>query len=647
MVARRNFLLAIALGACAHGAAHRAGEERLSAIDFEGNHGLGDKTLLTGLALHRVLERGGAPDPYQIQVDSDRIRGEYMRKGYLDVDVRSRVERKGDSTTVIYTVEEGPRAMTRVEIIGLPKDVPMSAVRGQLPLEDGKPFDYEVYDLAKPKLLGAVQDAGYARADLDASVIADRAHHTAIVRLDYYPGPKCTFGTVTVTGVSGELAEAVSDRVTFAQGQVYSTQAIVQTQRNLYGFGRFSTVQVQPDKSAGEFVAVHISVSESARHEVKLGGGFGLDTSTYEVRGRAGYSIAGWPYPLDTLSIDLRPAYAVQHDFTQPEPKVRALAKLERQDLLWTYAKGTVEAGYNYLTVEAFSSTGPLARLGFETRLGTERVRLRLGWGIEQVWFRNISPVIDPRRLIAPMPDQSPQPPPPLVTALGIDHGQRIAGYQQALVVDLRDHPIEPTLGAYGELHVTEGTRYAGGQFDYLEVVPDLRGYVPLIGGAVLAAHVRYGAIYPDTDKDVPATERLFSGGANSQRGFAERRLAPFKTGPIDTKGAIASVPYGGTRLVDTSIEARVPITKIRNMPLGVAAFLDGGDVVDTTGVDASNPTRLDLMHLHWAAGLGLRLNTIVGPVRLDVAYRLNRFSPGEPSAGSQFAYHLTIGEAF
>lgn len=234
----RNLFVAIALqAACAHAPPHRAGEERLAAVSFEGNKGLGSTTLLTGLGLHRVMQRGGAPDPYMVQVDADRIRGEYMRNGYLEVAVRSRVERKGDDTKVIYTVEEGPRAVTRTVISGLPGDLPVAKVRDQLPLKDGKPFGYEPYDLAKPELLGVVQDAGYAHAQLDASVVADRAEHTAIVELDYTAGPKCKFGAVEVTGATGELAEAVRDRVAFAPGQIYSAQAIVQTQRNLYGFG--------------------------------------------------------------------------------------------------------------------------------------------------------------------------------------------------------------------------------------------------------------------------------------------------------------------------------------------------------------------------------------------------------------------------
>jgi len=618
---------------------HHPGEEQLVKVDFEGNHRLGDKTLMTGLALHRVLARGGAVDPYQVQVDADRIRGEYLRKGYLDVDVRSRVERSGDAATVIYTVEEGVRAVTRTVITGLPDDLPAATVRARLPLRDGKPFDYEAYDLAKDGLLGVVQDAGYAHARLDASVVADRAAHTAIIELTYTPGPKCTFGAIDVRGVTGELARAVADRVAFTPGQPYSTQALQKTQQNLYGFGRFSTVQVQPDQAAGKVVGVQVAVAESARHEVKLGGGFGMDPASYEVRGRAGYAVAGWPFPLDTATLDLRPAYAVLRDGSSYEPRIRALAKLERQDLFWTYAKGTIEAGYNYLAVEAYTSYGPLARLGFETPLGTDKVHLRVGWGIEDIGFRHPSPVIRAKTL----------------ADLGIDRNasELLGAYQQALIIDLRDHPIAPTLGVYAELHTTEGTKYAGSDHDYFGLVPDLRGYVPLLGGAVLAAHARFGAIYDD----VPATERFFAGGANSERGFSERQLSPSSAGFVSNRHAdhlctadaaaaksgdctFRRVPYGGAGMIVTGVEARVPITKWRDMPLGVVVFLDGGDVTET-------PAELDPWHLHWAIGGGLRLNTLVGPVRLDVGYRLNRTGSMEPAPGSNFAYHLTIGEAF
>ena len=621
MLARNSSTVLIALAACSHAPPHKPGDEWLKEIKLEGNHALGRSDLVTGLALRRTQGRGRPPDPYLVQVDAERIRGAYLRRGYLDVDVRSRVERKGDETTVIYTVEEGVRAQTRVVINGLPDDPGrlVADVRKVIPLADGDPFAYETYDRVKDQLRSVVEDAGYAHVTLDPHVVADRANRTAIIQLDYDPGPKCVFGPITIEGADGAIEEAVKDRLAFKPGQRYSAQALMATQRNLYGLGRLSSVRVSPDKdSISPIVQVKVSVAQGARHEVKLGGGFGIDPTSYEVRGRAGYSVAGWPFPLDTVTLDLRPAYARFRDGSGYEPRIRAMAKLERQDLLWTYAKGGVEGGYNYLAVEAYTSYGPRARLGFSTPLVTPKVQLRLGWGIERLAFRNISPLIDPA----------------LQMQLGLDRTERIGTYQQTLVIDLRDHPIEPHFGAYGELEVVEGTRFAGGDYQYLEVVPELRGYLPLIGGSVLAARARGGGFRGD----LPPTERFFAGGASSQRGFSERRLAPYVRG--DVMGSDRIVPYGGGAMIETGVEARIPITEIKKMPLGGVVFLDGGDVTETTA-------ELDPLNLHWALGAGLRLLTVVGALRFDVGYRLNRKGGVEPDPDANMAFHLSLGEAY
>jgi translocation and assembly module TamA len=610
-------LAVLAVTACNRGPQRRAGDEYLKAIKVEGNKHLGKRTLIAGLALNRSQKRGRPPDPYLVQVDEDRIRGEYLRNGFLAIDVRSRVERAGDAATVIYTVEEGLRASTKVSIDGIADRALRDKVRAQLPLADGAPFDYATYEEAKELLLGVVADAGYAHAKLDATVYADRANHEALIALDYTLGPLCTFGDLEITGVTGDLAEAVRARVQFKRGDRYSTHAVVQTQRALYGMSRFSTVQVQADDTSEAIVRVKVAVSEAARHEVKLGGGLGIDPTSYEARARSGYSVAGWPFPLYTASLEFRPAYAYLRDGSGWEPRIRALAKLERQDLFWTYARGQVEGGYNYLAVEAYTSYGPRARLGFATPLKTQRLQLRVGWGIERLDFRAISPLIDPM----------------LQTELGLDHTQQVGGYTQSLTIDLRDHPIDTRFGAYAEIRVVEGTRAAGGAYDYLQLVPELRGFLPA-GPVVLAGRVRSGVFRGD----VPVTERFFSGGASNHRGFGERRLAPTVTGEVD--GEMRSVPYGGTAMLETGVEARFPIATWREMGIGGVAFLDGGDVTNDL-------EQIELTNLHWAAGLGLRVHTIVGPVRFDVGYRLNRHGLMDPAPGSRLAFHLSIGEAF
>jgi len=612
--------LALLVSACGSKTPPRhPGHEYLASVEIEGNTSISDKELRAGLALRRVQKQGASPDPYLVVVDGRRIEGEYIRRGFLEVDVRSRVERTGDETNVIYTVMEGPRAKTRVLITGIPTNDPVltvAMVRDELPIKDGQLFSYEPYDLAKERMLGLIEDAGYAHAQLDAHVIANRTTHEAIIHLDYQVGPKCRFGTIELLGIDGDVADAVRARVTIEEGQVYSSKAVAQTHRAIYDMRRFSMVRVLPEKGEGDVINVRISVAKSTRNEIVTGGGLGMDPSTYEIRARTGYQRLGFPFPLTDWTVDLRPAYAMMRDRSGYEPRVRAMTKLRRLDLFYPFVIGDVEGGYNYLTVEAYTSYGPRGRIGLESPLFTNKLYGRVGWEIERLDFRNLHPLVSPEEAMR----------------LGLDHPQQVGQFTQSLVLDLRDNPIETTFGAYAEVRVDEGTSYAGGTYDFFRITPEVRGFLPVPQlSVVLAARARAGRLLGD----IPVTERYFSGGSTTQRGFGERRLAPSLIGAEQH-----TVPIGGVELFESSFEVRSRIGTVKGMGLGGVAFLDGGDVVDT-GQD------IDLANLHWAAGLGLRLFTIIGAIRADLGYRLDRTGPMEPDPGSRFTFHLSIGEAY
>jgi len=72
-----------------------------------------------------------------------------------------------------------------------------------------------------------------------------------------------------------------------------------------------------------------------------------------------------------------------------------------------------------------------------------------------------------------------------------------------------------------------------------------------------------------------------------------------------------------------------------------------GVDVDFRQGDVTNAPGDLSLGNLNWAAGVGLRLVTIVGPIRADFGYRLNRKGPMDPEPNAPFAFHISLGEAF
>jgi outer membrane protein assembly factor BamA len=614
------------------------GVEYLEAMRIEGNHALETGALEPGLALHEVIRDGGVLDPYLLTVDAERIRVAYLRCGFWDARVEHRVLHRGRAQIVVFTITEGRRAATRVEIIGLPPELPPASARALVGLGDGTPFDYDTYEAAKQPLTALVTNAGYAHAEISGKVTADPTAAIAMVRYEIRPGVRCTFGDVKIR-LAGHLQEslepsleaAVRARVRFATGDWYSAAALEESQAEIYELGRFSTVQVGLDHrqcaAVGDpVVDVAVELALANRHELHAGGGFGYEPATYEARLRGGYRLVPARLPLATLAADARVALTIPHDFDQEqlEPKVRARVSLQYLDLIWPRLRGEVEAGADYQTVEAYTWTGQHVRLGLGSPLGPRWLQLRVGWVLEHLQF--------PASKINDAVDEEAR------RKLGLDRAQLRGVYQASLAADLRDHPIEPHRGIYADLRVTRGTRLAGGDLTYLQLTPELRGYVSL-GGTVIAARARVGAILGD----VPVTERYYSGGTSGQRGFSDRQLSP--TVPSVCMDMKPCVEIGGAGLVEAGVELRRQLGTLWALPVGANLFLDGGDVTE-------HPEDLDPWRLHWAVGIG-GWTKLVGDLklRIDVGYRLNRTGSTEPSfeAGrfAKIAPHIGVGEVY
>jgi outer membrane protein assembly factor BamA len=665
---------------CACGTRPRAlapGQTGVGTITFTGVKGVTQSKLAGGLGLTRARSTGLPYGRYMVSLDRRRIEGYYVRRGFLSVQVESTTKERGNLVDITFAVTEGKRAdLTRVEVVGLPPDVAPAELRKLIPTQDGDPFDYEAYELARPTFAGALEQKGYAKAKVDTVIIADRTKSSTTIRLTVSPGSKSVFGPITIEGVDGRLKESVEHRLAMKPGDGYSPKLIAETRTDISDLGRFSLVRVDPDKgptapvppaplpdakelatpagadapadpsaavdpAAPDAVAadaatpaappeavpataeVPIAVVLGLRepHELRLGGGVGYNPISYELRGRASYTVLGWPTTLTNTTGEVRPAVVRVKDEAEFQPRIEALGAIERLDLFRPRLTGAVEASFAYLALEAYTSYGPKLHLSLRSPIYKRIVSASVGWRIQQLKFRDIDEAIS---------DQ-------LAMDLGLDAPERLGVFDQSLIIDLRDQPLSPTRGAYAELHVEEGTTVAGSQMNYIRATPDVRGYVTLLG-TTLAARAMFGVIRGD----IPVTERLFAGGASTQRGFGERRLAPQAVATVD--GSEKRTPYGGGAMFAANVELRRHLATFwKDLSLGGVIFLDGADVTETAG-------DLSLGNLHWALGAGLRIKYVV-PFRLDVGYRLNRIGPNDPDPASgtldRMALQLSVGEAF
>jgi outer membrane protein assembly factor BamA len=218
--------------------------------------------------------------------------------------------------------------------------------------------------------------------------------------------------------------------------------------------------------------------------------------------------------------------------------------------------------------------------------------------------------------------------------ALGLDPDTGSGkGRLSALILDAglntTDNLLDAKKGYVAILHLETAGTWLGGDFDYREVSGEGRYYQALGTRAVAAVRARAGAIDPKADAIVPFFKRYFLGGSTNLRGWGRYEVSPLSDG----------LPIGGLTFTNFSAELRGPIVG----KLGGVLFMDGGNVWE-------NSWDFNLNDLRYDAGVGIRYNTPVGPLRFDVGWQLNPIPGllvnGEPQ-NRPLRFHFSIGQAF
>jgi outer membrane protein insertion porin family len=198
----------------------------------------------------------------------------------------------------------------------------------------------------------------------------------------------------------------------------------------------------------------------------------------------------------------------------------------------------------------------------------------------------------------------------------------KLGNVAYALVRDTRDDPFSPTRGGYG---IAEVELFAPGLFSdssFVKVLLQGSAVKSFRNGTSFASALRVGAAEPfgNTER-VPLSERFFAGGDSTLRGFARDSVAP--------EGG--DVLEGGEALLLLNEEWRFPIWG----PVKGTVFYDAGNVF-------LRVAELDPTELRHVLGLGVRVETPIGPLRLEYGRKVDR-EPDEAS-GELF---IAIGSAF
>jgi translocation and assembly module TamA len=630
-------MMLLGAAGCAQEAAH--GRQWVHHVELVGARNVDRGEVKDGLA---TVSTGWWPfaakrwfDPAALDIDLDRVRAYYADHGYFDARVRRQVRDRPDgSVDVIIVVEEGrPTRVTRVEVAGLEPlgEAKSSRITRKLPAEQGKIFDYEDLLSSRQQLELKLKSSGFAYAKVAARAFVDRDQRVAELKLTTDPGPLVRMGKIHVVGNGNIPDHAILNRVTFRSGQTYQPDRVGTTQGRLYDLGVFSSVRIELDSHPQEQPDVTIHVAPGKLHELRLGGGIGVESQHEEVRVRGEWTLRNFLGGLRTLRLRLKPAYVVIPNISNPVQSGIAAENdltLKQPDIFGTLITLHAEVGYDLGIEEGYQYHGPRAQLGIERPFFSEHVLGGLSWNLQYLNFFNVNP-----RVFNPFST-------PL--GFGFRDPYRLAYLEQFVSLDLRDQPLDPRRGAYLVVRLEEGNSALGGDFAYLRVTPEARAFLPLGRRVTLAARGLLGWLNPKGQIESAITRRYNMGGPSSHRGFGFGRLAPQVVDPMTGR----HIPIGGDGEVLLSGEVRLDLVKVKGYWLGAVPFFDAGDVTPRF-------EDLALNDLHLATGLQLNYQTPIGVARVGAGFRLNRLEgmgPGglpNPDPGDHVNYFISIGEAF
>jgi len=571
-----------------------------------------------------------------LRVDTLAIRDRYLHHGYIDASVGVRLTPMTDSTQVrvTFVIREGERSQVgALEFSGV-HSYPEGDLRRRLLLQPGETFDPYALQLDTLKISELYQEHGFRPHVAAGAWRGDGPDSLRWrVRYDVEEGPRFLVGDVfyRTSGTPRVSERLVRRELVLKRDDVFRRSRMLRSGERLYDTGLFSQVQISPIvDSTNSRMDFELRLSERKSRWVDAGVGSGTAERFHAIgewghrnlfgRGfqgalatRVAFNGAGrfllsrtelsllepWLMRTRTRAI-LTPFYERTDDRANPEWLVRQESRGFRAELgreLSRYSRVTISQNNLWANQDLtlFSDTISAARKDSLERTVVSR-------------FNTHS------------------------IALGA-------------LRDYRDNPLSATRGSMQAINVELAGGPLKGTSSFRKVDMVSAWYTPFWSGWVLALRARGGVIKPTGDGPafslenavdeevtrVPPNDRFKTGGVNSIRGFGESKIAP----------------DGGLALLQANVELRIPVVG----PFGIEIFVDAGNVWARPsyikGRDFTprwNGIPLSPNDVRYVFGIGPRINLPIGPLRLDVAWKL-RPPPGEAQHVPK--YQFAIGPSF
>ncbi|HEX3250382.1 MAG TPA: POTRA domain-containing protein [Pyrinomonadaceae bacterium] len=625
------------------------------------------------------------------------------------VEVLQGVSINGDNLIITFNVNEGPLTrIAGVEVKGN-KIYTDDRIRQELRTVVGAPYSRSQARVDGDRVATLYSREGYVDTRVDFSIVElppkDKDEQVRLVYAINDEGDKVFINQIIINGVTGDTKtrrtkrQAIRRAIPIAPGDVLRADRISDAERELYLTDAYRQVVIHTEP-AGETTSgykqrdVIIDVEEKKPRVMDYGGGASTDVGAlglFEIsnvnlmnRLRQGAMRLRASRRQQLVRLEyLDPRFA-RYNKTEFAP-LAASVEYQRDSTITRFFRSAIDRGTMGIVQRVDENGNPIDIFGnevseptinrFTAAIETQRVLDRKTRTIvfgrisyEDVRLFNLESLVV-RPILEP------------------DQKVRLARIGASFVRDTRERCEKGLLGSnlnedekpgapgevcrYNQLDATRGEfvsidyalalRQLGGNISFNRFQATYRRYYKLqaLRNTVLAGNMTLGLanLFNPRDRDgngtideidltLPISERFFSGGSTTLRGFSFEEAGPRQVvipeGPFrDSKKNIVflnpfTVPVGGNALAVLNLEARIPLTR----SVQVVPFYDGGNVFrrvgdlfgkeDTTPVppgDIIAAINKANLRAHWSntVGLGFRLQTpFGGALAIDYGVLLN-----------------------
>jgi outer membrane protein assembly complex protein YaeT len=587
-------------------------------VDIVGNHYFRASDLTDLMYIRKagfIQLRHGRYSNSFAKHDTDAIEALYRQNGFRDckVTVETIDDYRGERGDVAVTIRivEGPQYLvSELKVEGMErKDRP--TILALLSSQTGQPFAENSIGLDRVYLLELYQSEGYPDVNFEYTT-ADGGPGRMAVTYKITPGSPRYVRDVLIYGMRRTKSRLVTPNVMLQPGDPLSWTRMGTMQRRLYDLGVFDKVDMAIQNEQGDTQNKYVLYQVTEGHLYNMEIGLGAEIA------QIGGSANSLNNPAGATGISPRVSFGIT--------RLNLWGLGHSLSFNSRYSTLDQRVSLNYSIPRFHGAIQDISVLGFYDNI--RDVLTYTGRRIEgsvQMSHRHSKATTFLARYTwrDVTVDQAFLKINPELIPL-VAQEAHIALIGGTMIQDRRDDPINARHGFYNSVDLGLIDHIFGGNRNFTRLLARNSYYHPVWRKDwIFATNTVFGWIQPfgvpsgmTGFEYVPLPEHFYGGGSTSMRGFPDNQAGP--------RDPVTGFPVGGNALLMHQTELRFPLL---GPNIGGVIFEDMGNVytdVSSISFRVHQNGLKDFNYMVHAVGVGLRYRTIVGPVRVDLAYTLN-----------------------